>query len=324
MPSNNDARRIADLARKWMDGSISEEELASFEEWYNSFDDGQPAISPDETPEALRERLYDSILRREFPEKKVRTVRRYAYPLVACLVILAFMSFWWVQNGFDAAPFVRLVEIRAGVQINRSILPDGTIIWLKPGTRIKYRPEFGDRRHVSMSGEALFEVAKDPLRPFTVSVGDYHATALGTSFYIKQAVNRRDMVLAVFTGKVKVGRKGTASPAGIRLVRPEEKLRTGRQLVMGRMSKKESKLYTAGTAYDMDFQNTPFATVVERIEQKFDVDIEGKMERYTSCRFTADLTDQDLEYTLKLLTRSVGIDYQLKDKIVLFEGGGCE
>jgi len=52
----------------------------------------------------------------------------------------------------------------------------------------------GDRRHVTLhEGEAFFEVAADPARPFIVTAGNGTVTALGTAFNIK----RRDSASVV-------------------------------------------------------------------------------------------------------------------------------
>ncbi|QEC51464.1 FecR family protein [Anseongella ginsenosidimutans] len=325
MPANNQADHMAILARKWMDGTITAGEMAEFEQWYASFDDAEPEMLQDETPEALRERLYDSIQRGEFPAEKGKMRNLYRYLAgAACVAFLTSFSFWWTQNRFSTFPFTRIVMVDAGAEIEKAMLPDGSIIWLRPGATLKYPASFSGGRRVSLSGEGLFEVAKDSLHPFTVSVGDYTATVMGTSFYIKESDNRRDMQLAVLTGKVKVGRKDANPSFGTQIVLPDEKLLTGDVPAVKRLSREESTSYAAGTGYDMNFRNTPFSLVVARIEQKFDVDIRGDLNRYASCRFTANMTDQGLDYTLKLLTRSVGITYKQEERIVHFEGGGCK
>src|SRR5690606_37621765 len=110
-----------------------------------------------------------------------------------------------------------------------------------------------------------------------------------------------------------------------RVVLPDEKILTGAgEPVVSRLTAAESRGYVSGTDYDMNFNDTPFSEVVERIEKKFDVHIKGDLPRYASCHFTADLTDEGLDYTLELLARSAGIDYRREDDLVFFEGGGCD
>jgi len=64
-------------------------------------------------------------------------------------------------------------------------LEDGTIVHVGP--RTKLRVDLGtERRTVHIErGEAVFDVAKDPNRPFTVSTHLIDATALGTRFGVR-------------------------------------------------------------------------------------------------------------------------------------------
>lgn len=54
-----------ELARKWQEGTISEEEKQQFNKWYHSFDDTYFEETSSESPEELGERLYRSVIERE-------------------------------------------------------------------------------------------------------------------------------------------------------------------------------------------------------------------------------------------------------------------
>lgn len=61
-------------------------------------------------------------------------------------------------------------------------LEDGTVVRLNAMSRMAVRFAGDERRIELKSGEALFEVAHDPGRPFRVLAGDARVTALGTRF----------------------------------------------------------------------------------------------------------------------------------------------
>jgi transmembrane sensor len=65
------------------------------------------------------------------------------------------------------------------------LLDDGTHMSLNTGTRV--RVDLGaERRSVDvLGGEALFEVGKDPKRPFVVRVAGSEVEALGTTFAVR-------------------------------------------------------------------------------------------------------------------------------------------
>src|SRR5690554_4801757 len=63
-------------------------------------------------------------------------------------------------------------------------LSDGTKVYLNSDSEISYGSEFSDSlRHVSLKGEAFFEVAKES-RPFVVETQGTKIRVLGTSFNV--------------------------------------------------------------------------------------------------------------------------------------------
>jgi len=83
-------------------------------------------------------------------------------------------------------------------------LSDSSIVYLGAGSHLKYPEHFeGDKREIDLSGEAFFEVKKNPKKPFTVSTGKVRTTVLGTSFKI-EAFAGKPLSVQVATGKVRV------------------------------------------------------------------------------------------------------------------------
>jgi transmembrane sensor len=65
-------------------------------------------------------------------------------------------------------------------------LDDGSSVQLDVGTRIEVRMS-GDSRGIQLlSGRALFEVARDSSRPFSVTAAGSRTTALGTKFQVER------------------------------------------------------------------------------------------------------------------------------------------
>ncbi len=65
-------------------------------------------------------------------------------------------------------------------------LADGSMVTLDAKSKIRIELS-SERRTVKLiAGRALFDVAKDPERPFVVQVGDVSAWAVGTSFSVEQ------------------------------------------------------------------------------------------------------------------------------------------
>jgi transmembrane sensor len=81
-------------------------------------------------------------------------------------------------------------------------LPDGSTVDLNSRSRMKVRYTYDTRGVELMEGQALFDVAKDPARPFIVTSGSTRVRAVGTQF----DVNRKSggTVVTVLEGRVAV------------------------------------------------------------------------------------------------------------------------
>ena len=93
-------------------------------------------------------------------------------------------------------------------QLKRILLPDSTIVYLNANSSLEVPRLFNERteRKVRMTGEAFFEVTKDPKRPFKIEVEELQVKVLGTSFNVKAYRQLKNITVAVVKGKVNVNK----------------------------------------------------------------------------------------------------------------------
>jgi len=91
------------------------------------------------------------------------------------------------------------------------LLADGSKIWLNAETNLSFPAAFpGKERRVELSGEAYFEVAKNPSQPFIVAIGkagtDHYreVEVLGTHFNVKAYADEAAVKTTLLEGKVLV------------------------------------------------------------------------------------------------------------------------
>lgn len=85
------------------------------------------------------------------------------------------------------------------------LLPDSTQVWLNAESRLDYPQQFSsENRIVYLSGEAYFDVKHADKIPFIIQTGKVSTTVLGTAFNIKAYPGRKDVIVSVSRGKVKV------------------------------------------------------------------------------------------------------------------------
>lgn len=115
-------------------------------------------------------------------------------------------------QGFESAPGERRVIA----------LSDGSRITLNGGSRLTARMSRSERRVVMADAEAVFDVAKDPGRPFLIQAGDREIRVVGTEFNVLR-----------HAGVVRVTvRRGVVEvrPAGTSQGPPLARLRKGQSL----------------------------------------------------------------------------------------------
>ena len=94
-------------------------------------------------------------------------------------------------------------EINTTGILKRFELPDGSKVELYPQSWINYeRKMMGSIRSVKLVGKALFQVAKDAKRPFTVYSGDISTTAIGTRFIVRSFESENNISVRLEEGKV--------------------------------------------------------------------------------------------------------------------------
>ncbi|MBO9544468.1 FecR domain-containing protein [Caulobacter sp.] len=133
---------------------------------------------------------------------------------------------WWIAGAAAAASIAgvgiylglarsRVYETRKG-ETRVLALEDGSIVTLNTATRLEVRYS-RNLRHVHLvSGEALFDVAKNRARPFVVQASNVDVRAVGTSFTVAATASRTVKVL-VREGVVEVARPSISTAAPMRM-----------------------------------------------------------------------------------------------------------
>jgi transmembrane sensor len=95
------------------------------------------------------------------------------------------------------------VLINRTSRIRKDTLTDGSVVELSPASRLKFQWNFErDKRSITLSGEALFNVARETYRPFTVITSGFTTTVLGTVFRIKAYTDKNKATVQLLKGKV--------------------------------------------------------------------------------------------------------------------------
>jgi transmembrane sensor len=152
------------------DGPLSEKDRTAFEAWLEAA--------------AANRRAYEKLSRIGSliearrgggePRRRKRRTKAAAAGILGAVLLLVF---------YDDLSLAVRSDYRTGTgETQRLTLADGSLVELAPRSAIAVRYDPGQRRLVLLAGEAWYEAAPDPARPFRVEAAGGSVTALGTAF----------------------------------------------------------------------------------------------------------------------------------------------
>jgi ferric-dicitrate binding protein FerR (iron transport regulator) len=107
-------------------------------------------------------------------------------------------------SSSDMSTAYNILQTPRGGQFS-IVLSDGTRIWLNAASRLHYPSYFsGNERRVELTGEAYFEVAKNPKAPFHVVSGKTEVEVLGTHFDVAAYPDEEAVSTTLIEGRVRV------------------------------------------------------------------------------------------------------------------------
>ena len=166
--------------------------------------------------------LFNKIIR----TKKMRKIMLYASSYAAAITLLVLSTYWLTTSHYDTQQPVANIEnilyVPAGQRVQLT-LQDGTEVWLNSQTKLTYPALFtGKERRVTVEGEAFFDVAKNPDKPFIVSSQGVEMKVLGTKFNVYSYPGKESIQTSLLEGGLKVYFPHTESKGVI--LKPEEQV----------------------------------------------------------------------------------------------------
>lgn len=312
------------LMERYITGRVSEEERRKIEAWLDAMgaaDDRYPELSEEEE-ERIFQKLSGSLadaadMRRLPPKQKVSSLQ-WVVRIAAAVVILLAAAY---AVRYYATPVQDRLETVFADEMERIILNDGSLVWLRGKSKLRYHEKSGEGlRYAAFEGEALFEIAKDERHPFIIQCGDVKVRVLGTSFNIRTSPGQVD--LTVLAGSVNFS--SATDTRGIDVLPGEKAVYSAgsgfEKLAAG---PDEISSIVRDTYYKMQFTNVAMKDVINRLERKFDASIRVSDRSILNCRVTIDLTGRSLEKSLQLITEVLNVTYVLESGAVTITGTGC-
>lgn len=266
-------------------------------------------------PDPIREERIWRRIRLAIDGRTTRRVWLYKAVAVAASLLLLVGTgavVYWASHQEARYMYVMASGIRS---IESVSLPDGTRVRLGANSKLTYPDRFnGERRDVRLEGQAFFDVAKDPGRPFTVRTDHMDVTALGTAFEVFDQAAEDKLEAILLNGRVRVG-FGEGGAGGRRevVLEPDEMLVYDKRTREARVRRVDAATYSGWREGVLTFVNEPLSMILTRLEPWYGRKVECPPSIAEKYRFTFKVRDESLERILSILSNTSPIRYREKD-----------
>jgi len=243
----------------------------------------------------------------------------------AAIILVAFISGNLLKPAKTTDKEIRYSEITVPFgQMSQLKLSDGTKIWLNSGTKIRYPEKFAENnRSISVDGEAYFDVAKMPDKPFIINTSDMKVKVLGTSFNLSAYAEDGATSVTLVEGKVMVEDNAGTCIGNLTPGQMATKTKNQPNLTIQNV---QTGFYSTWIKGKICFDDEPLDQIATKLERWFNVDIKFADEHLKSHRFTGTIlknkpVDQIMQ-VLEMLS-PIRFKHQInvtgKDKITIFK-----
>lgn len=227
----------------------------------------------------------------------------------------------------EAQALPEVVRFNGSEKSELVFLPDGSKVTLSKGARIVYnRLMNGKKRNVTLSGEAFFDVAKNPEKPFYIQTQNMVIKVLGTSFKVRSSATEESVI--VKTGKVSVFLKEQdLEESAARILLPKQVCTysfVSKELITSAYSSPTKIEIGVDATREYNFEEAPLDSVLQALEKMYDLPLHYDKEVFKNCFVTISLENESLEDKLEVLTKTVGASFSISDYGISIKGKGCD
>lgn len=302
--------------------------------------------------EIYKDDLSDDMLRQEIAEitriagerkaeESVPFYQRAVWKAAAILLLTGGFSWFYYSSHHTITPSGNRQEITLEsdmvlktntTQVEMTVLlSDNSVATLAKGSSIRYPRQFApNERRVHLTGEAFFDVTKNPEQPFIVYTNETVTKVLGTSFRIKALEGDNTEMVAVKTGRVSVYAKKEyetsqgAKPAGV-ILNPNQ------QVVFNRKDNKLEKAITANPVLlaesavpkEQVFDDKPVGEAFDALAKAYGITIAYNAETLSNCVISAQFGDENLKQRLNAICQAIDAGYDMENGRVVISSKGC-
>lgn len=239
--------------------------------------------------------------------------------LVAAMVGLFFIDRFYVPPVDSNESVMNEISMEKGHR-GGVTLSDGTKVYINSDSKIIIPNIFkADKREVFLEGEAYFDVAKNPNKPFLINTNGATVEVLGTSFAVRNYPGDNIIQAVVEEGTVafrsqKEPKKNSVILTAGNLARLNV---TNNEIQTDYVE--DINFYLSWRDGYLKFKDESMIEVAKQLERKYDIEVVFDSKEIAEMNLTAELRSRSLARVLETISMSLKIEYTLLQDRVSFE-----
>lgn len=192
------------------------------------------------------------------------------------------------------------------------LLPDHSVVWLNGNSSLKYETNFKHSRNVQLTGEALFEVTKDPSNAFSLRSGDVKVEVYGTKFNFKHYSNDQGAEVALLEGSVGLFNHDKLLAKMV----PGEVANLDTETDKLKISHDDLNMIVSWSTDELVIENKSFEEVLKYLERWYGVQFHYDKNLVVDQRLSFKVKTESLPELLSTIGHLTSIKYHIEGKNV--------
>lgn len=234
----------------------------------------------------------------------LKTMTYYITRVAAVFVVGLALYFMFELNNSNLEIYLS-EQLVSETDVTDMLFVDGSRVWLNSNSVLKYSKSFdGDERLVELEGEAYFEIAKNPNKPFIIKTKNSVTKVLGTSFNISAYKNAENDIISVNSGIVIFSDSDNENNHVILLKGEKAELNISDRCISKSINSNPN--YLSWKTGKLTFENETFDKLVDDLSKYYKRSFEISNHSLKTTRLTVTFDNQSLEDVLKVLELTLG------------------
>lgn len=196
-------------------------------------------------------------------------------------------------------------------------LQDGSVVMLNSGSSMTYPSSFAelDKREVTLKGEAFFEIAKNPEKPFIVKTETMYTQVFGTVFNVSAYEEDGPSEVVLVEGSVGVGEFNDLISNSLQMIKPSQKATRseGEGFIVEDV---DVSSYISWTKGILAFENESMVQIINRLQRQYDIKIINQYKELGERRFTGMFDEESIDNVLRTIQAHTHFTYEIEENTI--------